>query len=350
MYAIGIGDLHLTSMYGNGAWSRYFQGNSDKAILLEAQKAVDYGLKNGITRVFLYGDICDSPKMSYQAHEALFEFFTKNSQCKFYVILGNHDMVVSGSSQHSLSLLKTFHSALPNVRIIEKPTSIRIEGALVRFLPYPSADFKADALNVCHLDVAGSTLDSGIKSKSQVDPKNYIIVSGHIHTQDHFKNCYYSGSLIQTNFGESQNKCFHLIDFKSIKDYEIISIPLHLDFQLRSAVIKNQDDLDKIVKENKDAKESIVWRFIVSDGCNADFDSLSLSKELNIAQVKSYKTKQDLQNLACGSIDYVSVNDIRPEDVFVEMLNARPDIDSNMKKQIIDVRKKVLKPLCFSAD
>lgn len=342
MDAIGIGDLHLTSSSGHGAWSKYYLGNSDEAILNEAQKAIDYGLERGITNIFLYGDVCDAPKMSYQAHEALYKFFSRNSQCKFFVILGNHEILTSGSVHHSLSLFQAFHNALPNVHIFDKPTSVKIDGSVVRFLPYPSSDFSHKALNVCHLDVAGSIMDSGMPSKSTIDPSDFIIVAGHIHTAGQVKQCYYAGTMIQTNFGESEQKYFHLIHFNSTKDFEIRLIPTHPEFLLRTKIINSSKDIDDAVEENKSSKQKIVWRLIVADGCDADLSSLDLASKLNIAQIKSYKTKKDLQDLASGSIDYVSVDDIRPEDVFNSILEAREDIDDAMKSRIKAVRQKVL--------
>ena len=122
MDAIGIGDLHLTGTSGAGAWSKYWPGNSDAAILQEAQKAVDYGKSKGIANIFLYGDICDAPKMSYQAHQALLDFFSRNFDCQFYIILGNHEMLTANSSTHALSLIQAFGTACPNVHIYDKPT------------------------------------------------------------------------------------------------------------------------------------------------------------------------------------------------------------------------------------
>lgn len=342
MDAIGIGDLHLTSASGHGAWSKYYPGDSDTAILNEAQKAVNYGLERGITNVFLYGDVCDSPKMSYQAHEALYNFFSRNHQCEFYVILGNHEILTASSSHHSLSLFQAFHSALPNVHIFVKSETVKIDGALVQFLPFPEHSFSHKALNVCHIDVAGSTMDSGMPSKSDIDPEDYVIVAGHIHTSGQVKHCYYSGTMIQTNFGESEQKYFHLIHFNSSKDYEIRLVPTHPEFILRTKIINSNADIDDALQEAKNSKNKIVWRLIVADGCDVDLSSLDLSSKLNIAQVKSYKTKKDLQDLASGSIDYVSIDDIKPEDVFNSILESREDISSEMREKIKAVRKRIL--------
>lgn len=340
MDAIGIGDLHLTGTSGSGAWSKYWPGNSDVAILQEAQKAVDYGKSKGIANIFLYGDVCDAPKMSYQAHQALLDFFGRNSDCQFYIILGNHEMLTANSSTHALSLLQAFSSACPNVHIYDKPTLEKIDGAKVNFLPFPHAEFNSQALNVCHVDVAGSFMDSGIASKSSIDVGENVVVAGHIHTSGQVKECYYSGTMIQTNFGESIQKYFHLIHFNSIDDYEIQLIPTKPNLLLMTAIVNSKVDIDDAVKTSKKLSQKQVWRLIIADGAEIDAEDY---ESLNVVQVKSFSTKKDLQELASGSIDYVSVDDIKPEDVFLKLLQKREDIDDEMKKEIIRVRRKVLK-------
>ena len=110
--------------------------------------------------------------MSYKAHLALYDFFSQNADMKFYVILGNHDRLASNESYgSSCDLLEKF--SLSNVEIFSKPTLKKIDGAYVNFLPFPYSDWK-DALNVCHVDVKGSTMDSGRPSQSEIDPKDYV--------------------------------------------------------------------------------------------------------------------------------------------------------------------------------
>lgn len=338
MDAIGIGDLHLTSASGAGAWSKYYPGNSDEAILNEAQKAVDYAKDRGIENIFIYGDVCDAPKMSYQAHIALMHFFTRNQDCKFYIILGNHEMLTADSSMHALSLFQAFGN-YPNVQIFDRMADVNVDGAAVRFLPFPHADFAPNALNVCHVDVAGSTMDSGVASKSSIEPGNNIIVAGHIHTSGRVKNCFYSGTMIQTNFGESLRKYFHKIHFNSVDDYDIELIPTHPHLRLRTGIIHSKADLEKILEEPKQKKID-AWRLIIADGADITAEDYA---SLNVVQVKSFSSKKDLQELAAGTIDYVSTDDIRPEDVFMQLLDARDDLDDEMKQQIIAVRQRVLK-------
>lgn len=330
MEAIGIGDLHLTSTNGVGAWSKYCE-NSDEAVLDQVRDAVRYGLRQGITNVFIYGDICDGPKMSYQAHVALFNFFKEFSQCHFYMITGNHDIVSSGG-KNSLELLKTFSSACKNISIYNTPTVEEIDGVLVNFLPYPYHDFRDDCLNVCHVEVKGCYLDSGYPSKSEIDVGNAVIAAGHIHTHGKVKNCYYSGTMIQTNFGEKLDKGFHHIRFNSPQDYTIEFIPREPALKLKTLVINTKQDL--LVKQ----EQGDLYRLLIQDGAEVEPQDYL---HLNVIQVKSFKTKEDLQSIA-STVDYVSIEDIKPEDVLNELLNARTDLSDEMKEKVRQVRQRVL--------
>lgn len=333
MRAIGIGDLHLSSASGAGAWSKYYVGNSDEAILAEAQKAVDYGRDRGISQVFIYGDVCDAPKMSYQAHIALSHFFTRNSDMTFWVITGNHD--VMGNGKTSCDLLLAFAHALPNVRIFTEPEVVEIEGVRVNFLPFPHAEFDPQMLNVCHVDVAGAQMDSGSDSKSTVDPKDCVVLAGHIHTAQQVKNVFYSGTVIQTRFDESEDKFFHVIRFNSPKDFDVTLRPTRPALILRNVTVYGVDDIQALK-----AEPGVLYRLMIQAGAKV---SLSDYAHLNVAQVKSFATEEELQNLALSKIEYVSTEDIKPEDVFLEMLEKRTDLTEDMKKRVLAVRAKVLK-------
>lgn len=330
MEAIGIGDLHLTSHNGNGALSKYCK-DSDEVILKQASLAVEYGLRQGIRNIFLYGDVCDGPKMSYRAHQALFNFFKQYSLCDFYIITGNHDIVSVGGT-HSLELLETFNAALPNVYIFRKPTMVEIDGVTVNFLPYPFKDFKYIALNVCHLEVSGCSLDSGRISKSDIDTGECITVAGHIHTHGKVANCYYSGSPVQTNFGEKLDKGFHHIRFNSRNDYSIDFISQEPSIKLKTLVINTKQDCN-VTQERGD-----VYRLLIQDGADVQPQDYM---HLNVAQVKSFKTNEDLQSIATA-IDYVSIEDIKPEDVLNELLDAQTNLCDEMRERIREVRRRVL--------
>ena len=184
-------------------------------------------------------------------------------------------------------------------------------------------------------------MDSGRPSKSTIEvDDSTVVVAGHIHTAGQVKNVYYSGTMFQTNFGQSEKKYFHLIHYNSPEDFDISLIPTHPELLLKTAIITSKADLDKIIRESKNAKQKEVWRLIIVDGADvaaSDYDAL------NVVQVKSYSTKQDLQDLVLGSVEYVSTQDIRPEDVFLDILGKREDINEDMKEKIKAVRKRVLK-------
>ena len=90
MEFVGIGDLHLSSQNGHGGFSRFLD-NSDAYILSEVQRVLNLAKDRGIEQVILYGDICDSVRMSYRAHLQLVEFLRSNRDMYFHIILGNHD-------------------------------------------------------------------------------------------------------------------------------------------------------------------------------------------------------------------------------------------------------------------
>lgn len=331
MEAIGIGDLHLSSFNGHGGWSKYTDGNSDTLILKEAQKAVDFARDQNIFNIFLYGDICDSPKMSYKAHLALYDFFSQNADMKFYVILGNHDRLASNESYgSSCDLLEKF--SLSNVEIFSKPTLKKIDGAYVNFLPFPYSDWK-DALNVCHIDVKGSTMDSGRPSQSEIDPKDYVIVAGHIHTAGSFKKVFYSGTLYQTNFGESEEKYFHRIYYKDSKNFEIDLIPNTPAIQLHTITVNSSKDL-----ENLPSSPNHVYRLLINDGCDISPHAYA---HLNVAVVKSFMSRKDLKEILNSDLEYVSTSDINTEEIFEEIL-SKYELSDEEKENIRNVRLKVL--------
>ena len=227
---IGIGDLHLSSINGYGGFSRFVE-NSDKYILSEVQRVVNYGLDNGINTFFIYGDICDSPRMSYAAHLELRSFFIKNKQCDFHLILGNHDkLAVEANIGHSLEIFSQFK--LKNVHIHVEPEVVDFGDCKVNFLSFPYCNFKKGMLNVCHLDLNGAKTDNGRTVKGKVDGAGYDIVSGHIHSSGDYKRIHYSGTLYQLNFGESVNrKGFHRIECVG-SEVEVQFIPFKPKYEL----------------------------------------------------------------------------------------------------------------------
>lgn len=338
MEAVGIGDLHLSAVNGSGGLSRYVSGNSDKAILKEVQAAVDYAREHYIKNAFIYGDFCDGPKMSYQAHLALYEFFTRNKDIMFYGILGNHDKLAKGKQYgSSCDLLEKF--SLSNFKLYSEPTVEKIDGVLVNFLSFPYHNWNPDCLNICHIDVHGSVMDSGRPSQSRVKlDKNAVVVAGHIHTKGKVgKKCFYSGTMYQTNFGEKQEKGFHHIMFNSPDDFEIQFIPHTPSILLHTVTVYSEKDLQGLPTSPNN-----IYRLLIQDGADIVPEQYA---HLNTAVIKSFASKKDLQEALTSQLEYVSIEDIKPEQVFEELLDNREDITDIMKERIRQARYRVLKSL-----
>lgn len=324
MEAVGIGDLHFDGHSANHVEDHY------TFIANELRKPLEYASVKGIGHAFLYGDVAHKPRMTYEAHHALLSVIDEYAHLHFHIILGNHDMNgVDAASGHSLELL--IKAKRKNVTVYTQPTLLKVDGALVNFLPFPHSKFHSKALNVAHVDVQGAKNDNGreVDSKLQSDA---VAVVGHIHTAQRVRNTYYSGTLYQTRFGESTEKFFHHINFKNPDRYSIELVPTTPDVALITQVVNSPADLDF------DPEPGHLYRLIIKDGADvspADWD------HLNVLQHNSFKTTQDLQSIlevahAEGEQIHISV----PE--FLEAYFAAKGTEAGRVSKLIKLRNSLL--------
>ena len=298
MEFIGIGDLHLSSQNGHGGFSRFLD-DSDAYILSEVQRVVDAGVERGIDHAIIYGDICDGVRMSYRAHLQLVEFFRRNKDIEFHVILGNHDKFAKDSHLgHSCEVLEEFR--LKNLVIYDEPKVVKFpDGSRVNFLPFPYSDFK-NCLNVCHLDLSGAPMDNGKPTKSDISSKSYHVVSGHIHSSSDFKNTHYSGTLYQLNFGENvDRKGYHVIECDG-GDAEVTYIPFTPRYELRTVVVDNASILSTL--NSKD----VFYRLLLPEG--SDEVDASIYAHINVVDVKRWGSKTELADLQSLSLEFEELN------------------------------------------
>lgn len=334
MECVGIGDLHLTSSDGSGSLSKYVK-DVDQVIVTEIQKVIDWAVNKGINKVIQYGDIFDSPRGSYNGMIALIGLIEKNPEMMFYFILGNHDVYGKTTDLgHSLELLVLLCKS-PNVRFITKPKTVTIDGVKVRFLPYPHESFDKEALNVFHKEVRGSKNDHGrVNDSGELPKSSSVIVAGHLHTNHRVRNTFYSGTLIQNNFGESLPKYFHHIEFNSKDDFNIQSIKHKPTYKLHNVVLQSRADLALIPKGDTN-----LVKLVVQDG--ADVSAVDYGKFTNIAMVKPFKSKEDLQVVLTEDLTEGKELIIRTEDFF-RVWVASLDVEPEMRKRVRSVRKRVL--------
>lgn len=334
MEALGIGDLHMSDSAGLGGLSKYLE-NHDEMVISELTKVTDYARTKGVQTIIQYGDVCDSPRMSYRAMVLLSQFLSQNDDLKFHIILGNHDMYGETSETgHSLEVLKLLYHK-PNVRFYLKPKTVEIDGAKVRFLPYPHESFDKQALNVYHKEVYGCMNDSGMVHHTEgLTKSKAIVVAGHIHTAHRVRNTYYSGTLYQTNFGESLPKYFHHIEFNSPQDYEVTKITHAPTYKLHTIVLQSRADL-KLIPEGA----TNLVKLVIQDG--ADVTASDYANRQNIEIVKPFKNKEELQAVLTEDLVEGQKIIIRTEAFFKQWIMSL-DVEREMRDRIRQVRQRVL--------
>lgn len=331
--AVAVGDLHLTDDSGKGALSKYVQ-QPNQMVLNEFQRVVDWARERHIVAVVQLGDVCDGPRMSYDAIIALSRFLQRNHDMLFYFILGNHDMYSENPDiGHSLEIMKLL--SLPNVTFYTKPETVKLGGTPVRFLPYPNEDFDPAALNFFHKEVRGAKNDAGKSmNDDSLSASKAITVAGHLHTAQRVRNTFYTGTLYQTNFGEGLNKYFHHIRFRSPKDYEIELIPHKPKYTLHNVVINSRADVKKIPTE----KTSLV-KLVIQDG--ADVRADDYANYSNIVQIKNFKSRDDLQRVLTEDLQAAGAITFKTTDFFNAWIDniEMPDQD---REYVRALRERIL--------
>lgn len=330
---VGIGDLHLTDAGGTGGLSKYVE-NPDAVILSEVSKVLDYAQSKNIDRVVFYGDLCDGPRMSYEALLLLLQFLRANDRFTFYMYLGNHDMFSEDPQVgHSLQLLMEYE--LPNVKVFTKPTTTKIGGARVRFLPFPHMSFDKSALNFAHNEVYGSKNDAGRVNKAEtLNRSKAVACIGHLHTAHKVRNSYFSGTLQQNNFGESLPKYFHHIQFNDPEDYEIQLIEHKPKYKLHTVVLQTKADLKNIPKGSTN-----LVKLVIEEG--ADVVQGDYAHLHNIQMVKAFRNREELAAVLTEDLSDGQSLLIRTDDFFKEWVKSL-DCDAAMRKRVRTTRQRIL--------
>jgi len=326
---VGIGDLHLTDSSGRGGLNEYLKGRHDQFVAdLVIDQPLKYAKKKGIKDIILYGDICENPRMSYDAQMALARIFDQPFQ--FHVLLGNHDLFAEDPEVgHSLQLVELFKPK--NVTVYTKPKTVDFDGQQVRFLPWPHKKFDLEALNVAHIDVQGSRTDSGrLNDKEDLNTSKATAVIGHIHTRQRVRNSFYSGTLYQTNFGERPEKFFHHITYDD--GWVIEDVPVRPVYRLHSVEIESKADLKGIPASEFDLVKLIVKTSKVTA---ADY------QHLNVVKVKAVNSEAELALARVEDLKEGSAVEISTDEFFKHWLSEHP-ADAALKKQAAKVRREIL--------
>jgi DNA repair exonuclease SbcCD nuclease subunit len=328
--AVGVGDLHLTDESGKGGLANYIEAPNDY-VMSEVDRVCNYARKKNIGTAILYGDICENPRMSYEAQIAFRNGIKRNKDIEFIVYPGNHDSKNHDRSEgHSLELIQLM--GLKNLRIVLNDEYIQFGKQKIKICPWPSTAFDKTCLNFAHIEVYGAQLDSGRKIENDDLKKTKAVVAmGHLHTNHRVRNVYYSGTLYQTNFGESLPKFFHHIVYDSPEDYEIINVPFAPKYRLHNCVVETAEDVKALPTDPHD-----LIKLVVQDGADVD-----IPNRPNIVINKTFKTKMDLATILTEDLMNGQELVLNSAEFFASWI-AQQSVPQRLKKQTAELRERLL--------
>ena len=261
-----IADIHL-SRYGQDKVED--ESNLPErlhSINLALREVGEYCIQHDIPTIIVGGDILHGKSIIYAiAQNIMIDFFADyGKKIVFHVIDGNHDL--SGKGADAVSALKSIQST-PGVNWVAHNTTQRIEDGDILLVPYSHnvpqvvKENKARIL-VSHFGLSEGVLNSGMSIISDVSIKDLVgryelVLLGHYHKPQEIirpeMTLYYSGSLIQLDWGEKgEEKRFLVVDTDTLN---VDSIPItqykqHIEIEINN---DNQDDAFKAAQAAKDA-------------------------------------------------------------------------------------------------
>lgn len=295
MEAIGLGDLHLGKLDS-------LIPDVNKLITRAISKVFDYALENGVTNIIQYGDVGDKPRLSYDSQVALYGLLGKRKYrgLRLHFILGNHDFSEDGT--HTLQVLDTVckWAGTENVKVFTKQEQLAIEGVPFNFLPYPFNETKKTHINVGHFEVSGSLRDNGRRIDDGINTKHYSLM-GHLHTKHKVRNTHYSGTLYQTNFGESLPKYFHHVKLPEgapLAELEVENVKFSSPWRLLNETINSVQDLERLETDPK-----TLYKLFLKEGLDVDINQV-LTSHPNVIRHNTFKNKKDLETLITREWDF----------------------------------------------
>lgn len=281
MEFIGIGDLHF------GKLDNLIPDASAK-IANCLHRVFGYALNHGVQTIIFYGDVCDTPRLSYKDQVALYSVILspKYRDLRLRFILGNHDFSEDGT--HSLEVLSLVAKECEvNFKVYTQPTVVKIEDERFKMLPYPFTDTEARCVNVGHFETSGSMRDNGRIIDEGVETEHHG-VQGHLHTNHRVRQMHYSGTLYQTNFGETEAKFFHHCKVKGGK-LKVNSVAFKSPWTLRNLKVNTRSDIDQLEHD-----DTLLYKLFIKTGLDVDIEELT-TQFPNIVKTNVYKTKQELK-------------------------------------------------------
>lgn len=178
-----VGDPHFgrnPSFLKPGFWRKCVTDMLDAA--LEA------ALKANVDLMILLGDVFDNNSPSPKDHAAFIDFVFKAHEAgiKLITLRGNHDYEDADSNA-----LEPYEKMRGMIRVITKPTTMKIKGVTCKFYPWQPPDVhenlgdiktKTPMLIFHHTEAHGSKMDNGWVAEGFHPDERHFYVGGHLHT------------------------------------------------------------------------------------------------------------------------------------------------------------------------
>lgn len=219
-----INDTHVDLRNGSEAYMSHLKR-------FFAEIFFPYCDKHQIKQVVHLGDYFDNRRgvnvrALHNARKNILEPMTERG-ISMIIIPGNHDVYHKNTNAVS-SLREMFGYYIENVKIVERPTVLEIDGLSIGLLPWISEANYVESIEfiskcsapilMSHLELSGFEMMKGQPSATHgMDPSLFkrfeMVLSGHYHTKSTRGNIYYLGTQLEQTWADCDDpKYFHVLD------------------------------------------------------------------------------------------------------------------------------------------
>ncbi|MCK5612625.1 metallophosphoesterase [Candidatus Pacearchaeota archaeon] len=276
-----------------------------------------YAIENKITKIVVAGDTNHTKSIIHAVAQAYLLNFVRHyvDKLEFIFIDGNHDM--SSKSGDGVSALLCLDRE-PNVTMIHDPLVIEN----IHFVPWNPKTMYNDIKNsksdylVSHFGLNEAELSSGISIVSDLglnDVKHFKkCILGHYHKPQEIGNVFYTGSIIQLDWGEKhEEKRFLIVDTDT---GAIESVPT-VGYKKYFAIDVTAENKQEVIEQAKKLKDE--GHFVNLVRLEA-VDMAALAEDFRITD----KVEKDITNRGIDSTmtkadilkKYLEIQEIHPED------------------------------------
>ena len=289
---------------------------ASRALITAAQHAERLGVP-----LVIAGDLNDTKAiLRAEVANQLISIF-KYSNCKKYVLVGNHDLVNEKGSEHSLNFLEPYATIVDDPRVFPDLPE-------VFFVPYQSDTEKlsrilkaprTEKIYVMHQGFKGAFMGDYVVDKTSIsveEVRHAKVFSGHYHRHQDLGTVTYIGNPFTVSFGESNDGDKGFLVVYADGSYEQIPLKLRkhvkIEIEMKGPLLQ--------VPDHGTTEEDFVW--IKVHGAKSDLDKLN---KKDIAEYLGHENFK-LDKIAYGSAEHkTNTAKMREEEVLDAIINATPE-------------------------